>query len=94
MRSVRKMFSKDRERHRWEAEGDGTGKTFDIDLTYILPNVIAMGLPAEGLESMYRNKGEEKKVLHQVPCLCFACRVLIQVVRLLHFLIRSMKTST
>ena len=47
LRKVRKLISQGRER-----TDDGE---FDLDLTYITPRLMAMGLPAEGLTAAYRN---------------------------------------
>merc|ERR1711963_938967 len=44
---LRKKVSKDRNRY--------TDGTYDLDLTYITENVIAMGFPASGIESAWRN---------------------------------------
>lgn len=38
------------------ADGD-----FDLDLSYVLPQVIAMGFPSEGKEALYRNPMSEVK---------------------------------
>lgn len=44
---LRSIISRDRRRY--------TSKDFDLDLTYVTPELIAMSLPARGWESIYRN---------------------------------------
>ena len=42
-------------KHRYHYEG------YDLDMSYILPNVIAMGFPSQGAESLYRNSMQDVK---------------------------------
>ena len=48
---IRQLVSKDKHRFCYDE--------FDLDLTYITPNIIAMGKPSTSIEGMYRNKLED-----------------------------------
>ena len=50
---VKRLVSKDK--HRYHYEG------YDLDMSYILKNVIAMGFPSQGRESLYRNNMQDVK---------------------------------
>ena len=45
---LRQLVSQDKNRFCYDE--------FDLDLTYITPNIVAMGKPSTSIESMYRNK--------------------------------------
>ncbi len=56
--SVRELVSK--EKRRFLEDG------YNLDLTYIKPNLIAMGFPSKGKEALYRNPADEvKRLLEQ-----------------------------
>ena len=46
-KGVRKLVSK--KKKRFKSEG------FDLDLSYITPQIVAMGFPSAGAETLYRN---------------------------------------
>lgn len=48
MNFVREMVSKEKIRF--------IDEKYNLDLTYITPKIIAMAYPAEGFESLYRNR--------------------------------------
>ncbi|KAL4434977.1 hypothetical protein ABPG74_017733 [Tetrahymena malaccensis] len=54
---LKKLVSKQKKRY----ESD----EFSLDLTYITPKIIAMGFPANKLESLYRNDRDEVKTFFQ-----------------------------
>ena len=48
MNFLRELVSQDKVRY--------MDDEFNLDLTYITPKIVAMAYPADGLESMFRNK--------------------------------------
>ena len=53
MNAVKHLFSKNKRRYK----DDG----FDLDLSYVTENIIAMGYPSESMVSMFRNFWDDVK---------------------------------
>ena len=53
MNAVKQLVSK--KKRRFKEDG------YDLDLSYVTDNIIAMGYPSESMESMYRNSLEDVK---------------------------------
>ena len=55
---LRKIVSGKRNRFRYD--------TYNLDVTYITPRIIAMSFPASGLEIMYRNNMNDVRIRWEI----------------------------